>query len=136
MLRKDRPQQLYRTSHIHDKRSRYFQVNGRYIDNCWILSHYYCGSTSATDSRILRYVIGKSLCENIVEGHIKEHIGYDNFSIVSPDAETLERAVTLVEDLRVFIVLVHKERVSANEISRMLQVGKLKEMQYINLLKI
>lgn len=36
----------------------------------------------------------------------------------------------------VFFVLVDKERASANEISKMLLVGKLKETQYVNLLKI
>lgn len=136
LLQQDRPQQSYRNSHMQDKRSCYFQVHGRYVNNRQILSHYNCGSISATDSRIFRYVSERSLCENVIIGYIKEHISCDNFVIVSRDTVALKRVVTLVEDMCVFFVLVDKEHASANEISKILLVGKLKETQYVNLLKI
>lgn len=61
--------------------------------------------------------------------YIKEKISYkddDDCIIVSPDAGGTKRAASLAEDLKLTFALIHKERIKANEVSRMVLVGDVK----------
>jgi ribose-phosphate pyrophosphokinase len=55
--------------------------------------------------------------------YIREKLDYTNAVIVSPDAGGAKRATALAERLDLRFALIHKERVRANEVSKMTLVG-------------
>lgn len=58
--------------------------------------------------------------------YIQDHTDCENCIIVSPDAGGAKRAASLAEDLNLTFALIHKERVKANEVSRMVLVGDVR----------
>ncbi|ODQ65636.1 phosphoribosyl pyrophosphokinase [Nadsonia fulvescens var. elongata DSM 6958] len=59
--------------------------------------------------------------------YIKDHIGYENSIIVSPDAGGAKRAAGLADKLDLNFALIHKERQKANEVSKMVLVGDVQD---------
>jgi ribose-phosphate pyrophosphokinase len=58
--------------------------------------------------------------------YIREKLDYTNAVIVSPDAGGAKRATALAERLDLRFALIHKERVRANEVSKMTLVGDVR----------
>lgn len=59
--------------------------------------------------------------------YIRENIDYKNSVIVSPDAGGAKRAASIADKLDLNFALIHKERQRANEVSRMVLVGDVKD---------
>ncbi|KAG8906299.1 hypothetical protein FRC00_012707, partial [Tulasnella sp. 408] len=59
--------------------------------------------------------------------YIKENFSIKNVVIVSPDAGGAKRATSMADRLNVDFALFHKERKKANEVSRMILVGNVKD---------
>jgi len=59
--------------------------------------------------------------------YIRTNFNLDNVVIVSPDAGGAKRATSIADRLGVDFALFHKERKKANEVSRMVLVGKVKD---------
>lgn len=59
--------------------------------------------------------------------YIREKIDYRNAVIVSPDAGGAKRAASIADRLDLNFALIHKERQRANEVSRMVLVGDVKD---------
>ena len=59
--------------------------------------------------------------------YIRDHIDVENVVIVSPDAGGAKRATSIADRLNVDFALFHKERKKANEVSRMVLVGSVKD---------
>jgi len=59
--------------------------------------------------------------------YIRTHFNLDNVVIVSPDAGGAKRATSIADRLGVDFALFHKERKKANEVSRMVLVGHVKD---------
>ncbi|KAF8905575.1 phosphoribosyltransferase-like protein [Gymnopilus junonius] len=59
--------------------------------------------------------------------YIRTHFDLDNVVIVSPDAGGAKRATSIADRLGVDFALFHKERKKANEVSRMVLVGNVKD---------
>lgn len=59
--------------------------------------------------------------------YIRENIDYKNAIIVSPDAGGAKRAASIADRLDLNFALIHKERQRANEVSRMVLVGDVKD---------
>ncbi|KLO14463.1 phosphoribosyl pyrophosphokinase [Schizopora paradoxa] len=59
--------------------------------------------------------------------HIRTHFDLEEIVIVSPDAGGAKRATSIADRLGVDFALFHKERKKANEVSRMVLVGRVKE---------
>jgi len=58
--------------------------------------------------------------------HIRTNFELENVVIVSPDAGGAKRATSIADRLGVDFALFHKERKKANEVSRMVLVGRVK----------
>jgi ribose-phosphate pyrophosphokinase len=65
--------------------------------------------------------------EPSILNYIRDHIDYRNAVIVSPDAGGAKRATALADRLDLPFALIHKERVRANEVSKMTLVGAVRE---------
>ncbi|GMM35623.1 ribose phosphate diphosphokinase subunit [Saccharomycopsis crataegensis] len=65
--------------------------------------------------------------EPSVIAYIKENIPYKESIIISPDAGGAKRAASLADKLDLKFALIHKERQKANEVSRMVLVGDVKD---------
>lgn len=59
--------------------------------------------------------------------YIRTHFDLNNVAIVSPDAGGAKRATSIADRLGVDFALFHKERKKANEVSRMVLVGHVKD---------
>ncbi|KAF8350071.1 phosphoribosyltransferase-like protein [Amanita rubescens] len=59
--------------------------------------------------------------------YIRTHFNLNDVVIVSPDAGGAKRATTIADRLGVDFALFHKERKKANEVSRMVLVGHVKD---------
>lgn len=59
--------------------------------------------------------------------YIRTHFDLDNVIIVSPDAGGAKRATSIADRLGTDFALFHKERKKANEVSRMILVGHVKD---------
>ncbi|KAF8807398.1 phosphoribosyl pyrophosphokinase [Phlegmacium glaucopus] len=59
--------------------------------------------------------------------YIRTHFNLDDVVIVSPDAGGAKRATSIADRLGVDFALFHKERKKANEVSRMVLVGNVKD---------
>jgi len=59
--------------------------------------------------------------------YIRTHFNIDEVVIVSPDAGGAKRATSIADRLGVDFALFHKERKKANEVSRMVLVGSVKD---------
>ncbi|KAL0951201.1 hypothetical protein HGRIS_007927 [Hohenbuehelia grisea] len=59
--------------------------------------------------------------------YIRTHFNLDDVVIVSPDAGGAKRATSIADRLGVDFALFHKERKKANEVSRMVLVGHVKD---------
>ncbi|KAG8913881.1 hypothetical protein FRC01_004342 [Tulasnella sp. 417] len=59
--------------------------------------------------------------------YIRENFSVKNVVIVSPDAGGAKRATSMADRLNVDFALFHKERKKANEVSRMILVGNVKD---------
>ncbi|KAJ3499959.1 hypothetical protein NLJ89_g9999 [Agrocybe chaxingu] len=59
--------------------------------------------------------------------YIRTHFNVDDVVIVSPDAGGAKRATSIADRLGVDFALFHKERKKANEVSRMVLVGGVKD---------
>ncbi|KAI0692757.1 phosphoribosyl pyrophosphokinase [Cytidiella melzeri] len=59
--------------------------------------------------------------------YIRNNFALDNVVIVSPDAGGAKRATSIADRLGVDFALFHKERKKANEVSRMILVGHVKD---------
>ncbi|KAF9526491.1 phosphoribosyltransferase-like protein [Crepidotus variabilis] len=59
--------------------------------------------------------------------YIRTHFNVDDVVIVSPDAGGAKRATSIADRLGVEFALFHKERKKANEVSRMVLVGNVKD---------
>ncbi|KAG8951575.1 hypothetical protein FRC04_005862 [Tulasnella sp. 424] len=59
--------------------------------------------------------------------YIRENFNVKNVVIVSPDAGGAKRATSMADRLNVDFALFHKERKKANEVSRMILVGNVKD---------
>lgn len=59
--------------------------------------------------------------------YIRENIDYKNAIIVSPDAGGAKRAASIADRLDLNFALIHKERQRANEVSRMVLVGDVRD---------
>lgn len=59
--------------------------------------------------------------------YIRTHFNVDDVVIVSPDAGGAKRATSIADRLGVDFALFHKERKKANEVSRMVLVGNVKD---------
>lgn len=59
--------------------------------------------------------------------YIRTHFNVDDVVIVSPDAGGAKRATSIADRLGVDFALFHKERKKANEVSRMVLVGHVRE---------
>lgn len=59
--------------------------------------------------------------------YIRTHFNLDDVVIVSPDAGGAKRATSIADRLGVEFALFHKERKKANEVSRMVLVGNVKD---------
>ncbi|KAK2461922.1 hypothetical protein APHAL10511_006385 [Amanita phalloides] len=59
--------------------------------------------------------------------YIRTHFNLNDVVIVSPDAGGAKRATTIADRLGVDFALFHKERKKANEVSRMVLVGQVKD---------
>ncbi|KAF8974039.1 phosphoribosyltransferase-like protein [Flammula alnicola] len=59
--------------------------------------------------------------------YIRTHFNVDDVVIVSPDAGGAKRATSIADRLGVDFALFHKERKKANEVSRMILVGNVKD---------
>ncbi|KAF5370230.1 hypothetical protein D9615_010085 [Tricholomella constricta] len=59
--------------------------------------------------------------------YIRTHFNLENVVIVSPDAGGAKRATSIADRLGVDFALFHKERKKANEVSRMILVGHVRE---------
>jgi len=59
--------------------------------------------------------------------YIRTHFSLDDVVIVSPDAGGAKRATSIADRLGVDFALFHKERKKANEVSRMVLVGNVKD---------
>lgn len=59
--------------------------------------------------------------------YIRTNFNLDNVIIVSPDAGGAKRAASIADRLGVDFALFHKERKKANEVSRMVLVGNVKD---------
>jgi len=59
--------------------------------------------------------------------YIRTHFNIDDVVIVSPDAGGAKRATSIADRLGVDFALFHKERKKANEVSRMVLVGNVKD---------
>jgi len=59
--------------------------------------------------------------------YIRTNFSLDNVVIVSPDAGGAKRATSIADRLGVDFALFHKERKKANEVSRMVLVGHVKD---------
>lgn len=69
--------------------------------------------------------------EPSVVRYIKEKIDIRNSIIISPDAGGAKRAAGLADQLDLNFALIHKERARANEVSRMVLVGDVKDKSCI-----
>jgi len=58
--------------------------------------------------------------------YIRTHFNLDDIVIVSPDAGGAKRATSVADRLGVDFALFHKERKKANEVSRMILVGRVR----------
>lgn len=65
--------------------------------------------------------------EPTVVQYIQSKIDYRNCIIVSPDAGGAKRAASLAEKLDLNFALIHKERARANEVSKMVLVGDVRD---------
>lgn len=59
--------------------------------------------------------------------YIRHHFDVEDVIIVSPDAGGAKRAASIADRLGVEFALFHKERKKANEVSRMILVGQVKD---------
>ncbi|KAG8976847.1 Ribose-phosphate pyrophosphokinase 2 [Tulasnella sp. 427] len=59
--------------------------------------------------------------------YLRENFSVKNVVIVSPDAGGAKRATSIADRLNVDFALFHKERKKANEVSRMILVGNVKD---------
>ncbi|KAG6857556.1 hypothetical protein H0H87_000155 [Tephrocybe sp. NHM501043] len=59
--------------------------------------------------------------------YIRTHFNVDDVVIVSPDAGGAKRATSIADRLGVDFALFHKERKKANEVSRMVLVGHVRD---------
>lgn len=74
-----------------------------------------------------RVPVDNLYAEPIVLRYIRENFNKDNIIMVSPDAGGAKRVASLADKLDVQFALIHKERQKANEISRMVLVGDVKD---------
>ncbi|TDL22202.1 phosphoribosyl pyrophosphokinase [Rickenella mellea] len=70
--------------------------------------------------------VDKLYAEPSVILHIRNNFDLSNMVIVSPDAGGAKRATSIADRLGVDFALFHKERKKANEVSRMVLVGRVK----------
>ncbi|KIY52710.1 phosphoribosyl pyrophosphokinase [Fistulina hepatica ATCC 64428] len=59
--------------------------------------------------------------------YVRTHFSLENLVIVSPDAGGAKRATSMADRLGVDFALFHKERKKANEVSRMVLVGQVRD---------
>ena len=65
--------------------------------------------------------------EPSVVRYIKENVCWKDATMISPDAGGAKRAATLADRLDLNFALIHKERARANEVSRMVLVGDVRD---------
>jgi ribose-phosphate pyrophosphokinase len=65
--------------------------------------------------------------EPTVLRYIRERLDFENCVIVSPDAGGAKRAAGLADKLDLNFALIHKERQRANEVSKMVLVGNVRD---------
>ncbi|CCH62809.1 hypothetical protein TBLA_0I01500 [Henningerozyma blattae CBS 6284] len=65
--------------------------------------------------------------EPSVVRYIRENVNFNDAIIISPDAGGAKRAATLADRLDLNFALIHKERARANEVSRMVLVGDVRD---------
>ncbi|CAM9024507.1 hypothetical protein WICANDRAFT_34977 [Wickerhamomyces anomalus NRRL Y-366-8] len=74
-----------------------------------------------------RIPVDNLYAEPSVLRYIKEEIDYKNAILVSPDAGGAKRVASIADKLDLQFALIHKERQKANEVSRMVLVGDVKD---------
>lgn len=74
-----------------------------------------------------RIPVDNLYAEPSVLRYIKEKIDYKNAILVSPDAGGAKRVASIADKLDLQFALIHKERQKANEVSRMVLVGDVKD---------
>lgn len=74
-----------------------------------------------------RVPVDNLYAEPLVLRYINDQFNKDDLVIVSPDAGGAKRVASLADRLDVRFALIHKERQRANEVSRMVLVGDVKD---------
>ncbi|EGO30978.1 hypothetical protein SERLADRAFT_444553 [Serpula lacrymans var. lacrymans S7.9] len=91
-------------------------------------------SRAPITAKLVANMLQKSGCDHVILYaepsailYIRTHFNLNDVVIVSPDAGGAKRATSIADRLGVDFALFHKERKKANEVSRMVLVGQVKD---------